>query len=592
MNKISVTGSSKDLETVIDKLHELEVLDIEYYEGELETGSPLENSEDLSELLVDIRSLQSKLPEAEDSEDRNFSIDNLKEKIPEINAKIEEIEKEKGEIQRNISSISEEAKYFRKLKGVEVNYSDLEETENLDIFIGKLDLEKFEKNAPEGRYHIYQGKNAHILVYEKNVDKINNALKRTIEETYGKIDTELKGTPEQILKKLEDRKHKLKEERKQKKRELKELSKKWSGTLQSKEEFLTEKVEKAEAPINFATTKNAFIAQGWVPTERYREIKEELAEVTQGKVYVQKEETDEEPPVKHQNNKLVKPFEGMTDLIAVPRYNEIDPSFMLLLTFPLFFGLMIGDMGYGLSSALVFIAGARLVPEAADMFKALLWTSAATVLFGAIYGEMFGFQIYESPFYRADYWTEIFYLALGIGVAHINLGLLFGAYNEYVNHGLLEAVYAKLSWILLQVAAVGGYLAFGAFGDTAGTAIAMGLGIPAIAMIYKGEGVEGVVEIPSLVSNIISYLRIFGVCMAAYTLAGTANAIAAPGLTSGTIVGVVSGIFILVAAHTMLTFIKILEGAIQGIRLHYVEMFGWFYEGGGKKYAPFGAKSS
>ncbi len=591
MDKISVTGPKRELDRVIKKLYELKLLDIEEYDGELDTGSPFEEAEDLSELLVDIRSLLSKLPEGDYQKGRNVSIEELQEKIPEISRAIENSERDKAALERELSNIKEKLTYFRRLEGTGVEVKDLEGTETLDVAVVDIETDILSQELGSKSYHVFEGEKASVIVYRKDSEDVERVIQENARENYGVIETELDGNIKQVIKGLKERRKQLKKEVHSRDEKLEDLAEEWAPILEDKEEFLKEKVEKAEAPLNFATTKNAFIAEGWVPSERYREVKETLAEITEGKVYVQKEETEENPPVKHENNRFVQPFEDLTDLVAVPRYNELDPTFMLLITFPLFFGLMIGDVGYGLTSAIVFYAGMKMFQEASDIFKALMWTSGATVLFGLIYGEMFGFQIYESPFYRADYWTEIFYIAVGIGVAHVNLGLLFGAYNEYVNHGLMEAIYAKISWILLEIAAVGGYLANMMYGSTPGTAVFLGLGIPAIAMLYKGEGVEGVVEIPSLLSNIISYLRLFGVCMAAYTLAGTANAIAAPGLTSGTVLGVASGVIILIGAHTLLTFIKIMEGGIQGIRLHYVEMFGWFYEGGGRKYAPFGAKS-
>ncbi len=592
MTKISVTGTKKDLKNVIDKLHQLEVLDIRHYEGELSTGSPFKSSEAVSELLVDIRSLKSKLPEPNQKTGEKPEYQDLGDTVKKLNKRVEELEEEKSEIKKDISSIKDQKKFFSKLKGTGLKIEELEGTETLSVFIGEIDEQKFQQNTSSDAYQICNGEKASVIFYKNDVEEFENNIREARNKEYNLIETEFEGEVEEVISSIESLRKQLKQQLKSKDQQLQEISDKWSGLLKTKESELDEEIQKAEAPIKFASTENSFIAEGWVPSEKMPKLEEELAKVTKGKIHVQEEDTEEEPPVKHNNNKLVKPFEDFTDLIAVPRYNEIDPSFMLLLTFPLFFGLMIGDVGYGLTSALVFLAGIKYVPEASDMFKALLWTSAATVIFGLIYGEMFGFQIYESPFYRADYWTEIFYIALGIGVAHINIGLLFGAYNEYVNHGLMEAIYAKISWIILEIAAVAGYLIYTSIGSTPGTAVIMGLGIPAIAMIYKGEGMEGIVEIPSLLSNIISYLRLFGVCMAAYTLAGTANAIAAPALTSGTILGITAGILILIGAHTMLTFIKIMEGAIQGIRLHYVEMFGWFYEGGGKKYAPFGAKNS
>jgi V/A-type H+-transporting ATPase subunit I len=171
-----------------------------------------------------------------------------------------------------------------------------------------------------------------------------------------------------------------------------------------------------------------------------------------------------------------------------------------------------------------------------------------------------------------------------IGLIHVNLGYGIGFYNEYIKHGLKEAFLEKGSWYVLQAGAALAYLV----SPTAGVPV-MILGV---LLIFLGEGVEGMVEIPSLLANILSYLRIFGVSVAAVALAAVVNSIASTAFGAGGLVGVIFGTLILVVGHVFNTFIKIMEGFLQGIRLHYVEMFGKFFEGGGKKYAPFGAKQS
>ena len=359
----------------------------------------------------------------------------------------------------------------------------------------------------------------------------------------------------------------------------------------------------------FGTTENAFIARGWIPREEYDRLEEQLGKITGGNIHIQEEETDEEPPVKHENNSLVQPFESLTDLVSVPRYNELDPSFVLFLTFPLFFGFMIGDAGYGITSTLVFYGGYRIFEKARPIFKSLMWTGLATFVFGLIFGEAFGYPVLghgsvltsltgiqafeavhfeilglELPYHRPGHLGPVFNWAIGIGIAHVNLGYLLGAYNEYVNHGVMAAVLEKGSWIVLEA----GVLLALLVAPVVGAPVAVvGLG-----MLLAGEGFEGVIEIPSLISNILSYLRLFGVSVAAVSLAQVVNQMANPMLTSGSLMGVTAGVLFLMVGHTFNTFIKIMEGFLQGIRLHYVEMFGKFYEGGGRKYAPFGAEGS
>lgn len=588
MIKISVTGPKTELKNVIEELHDLELLHIDDYDGELETGNPFEEAEDVSQLLVDVRSLISKLPDVEDYEEGSVQLSEVDHRISDVKNRVETIENNIEKLKDVNSDLRNQRDFFEKLEGADIEVEDLEGTETLDVFVGKLDSQKL-KQETDSALKVFEAKDAKLVFYRDS--EVREVIDRIKEEEYNVVETDQEGSIEQVLHDLKPKIEENEEEKKGLEKELGKISKEWRKRLESTEKFLTEKVEKSEAPLRFGTMERSFVAEGWVPKEDLELLKDNLNQITSEKIHIEEQEL-EDPPVKHENTRVVKPFESLTDLISVPKYGEVDPSLFILLTFPLFFGLMIGDAGYGLTSAIVFYAGMKKFPQASEIFKALLWTSAATVFFGLLYGEMFGFQIYESPFYRADWWEEIFYITIGIGLAHVNLGLLIGAYNEYIHHGLMEAIFAKISWIFLQIGAVAGYLTYTTYGTLPGLGLIAGIFVPTILMLYKGEGVEGVVEIPSLISNVLSYLRLFGVCMAAYTLAGTANAIASPAFASGSLLGITAGVLILMVAHTILTFVKIMEGFLQGIRLHYVEMFGWFYEGGGKKYAPFGAKES
>ncbi|MEF8880277.1 MAG: V-type ATPase 116kDa subunit family protein, partial [Candidatus Nanohaloarchaea archaeon] len=382
------------------------------------------------------------------------------------------------------------------------------------------------------------------------------------------------------------------------------MAEKWRGKLTYVEKFLAEKVEKAEAPLKFATTQHAFIAEGWIPREEFEILEEKLAEVSDGKIHVQEEEVagEEEPPVKHENNRAVQPFESLTDLVSVPKYNELDPSAVLMLTFPLFFGFMIGDAGYGITSLAVFYGGYRMFPEASKIFKSLMYASVSTIFFGLLFGDAFGYVLFghhselaaatgihlfeQIPlvFHRAERLGQVFNIAALIGLVHVNLGYGIGFYNQYIKHGFREAFLEKGSWYVLQA------------GVALSVLVNPSAGLPVMALsvvlLYLGEGVEGIVEIPSLLANILSYLRIFGVSVAAVALAAVVNSIANTAYGAGGLLGIVFGTLVLVIGHVFNTFIKIMEGFLQGIRLHYVEMFGTFFEGGGKKYAPFGANQN
>ncbi|PSH00342.1 MAG: hypothetical protein BRC30_04010 [Nanohaloarchaea archaeon SW_7_46_7] len=579
MTKISITGPKSQLETTIDTLHDLGLLHIEDYEGDLETGEPGDEAEELSELLVDIRSVISKLPEKE-------------EKREEVQASVEEVQGEFEDIRDDVDRL-------KSGKGSDLDIQEVRETESLDVAVADFKVDEFKQEVDTDRYDIFRGSKASAVVFEKNVSaEVNSALQES-GNVYSIPGDLREGVPSEALSSIDSDIGDAEVEKEKFENELKVLADEWAGKLRFVEGFLTERIEKAEAPLNFATTERAFIAEGWVPSDMYDVVEEEVAESAEGKVHIQKEEGGE-APVKHDNPGAIQSFESLTDLMAVPKYNEVDPSAIIFLTFPLFFGFMIGDFGYGLTTFLVFYAGYRMFEGAREIFKSLMWASVATMAFGLAFGDAFGFVIFGSHsilaeqfgldifaqipllFHRAEHLTQVFTVSALIGLVHVNAGYLVGAYNEYSSHGAKEAFLEKGSWLLLEA----GIALWHFVGMMAGLPVVL----ISIIALYLGEGIEGIVEIPSLLSNVLSYFRIFGVSVAAVALAAVVNGIAGTAFATGGLLGIALGTVILVIGHVFNTFIKIMEGFLQGIRLHYVEMFGKFYEGGGKKYAPFGAQ--
>lgn len=601
MTKMSVTGPKTQLQNVIEALYRLEVMDIDEYQGkELEKGNPFEEAEELSRTLVDIRSLLSKIPEKQESKEVGFNLNEIQDALEELDQKVDDLKARRSSLDNQVDTLEEDIEFFRKLEGSGIRYRDLQESKRLKVYVGKLDAESLTDKCESDRFEVFEGKNASVVVYSKrDSGKIESCINENSRKEYKVPELDVSGSINAVVNQLEKKRNDIEAEKEKVEEDIQGVSDSWRDRLEQAEEFLTEKVEKAEAPINFATTEKAFVAQGWVPSDKYEEVEEVLAEASEGKIHVQKEE-GENPPVKHSNSRPVKPFESLTDLVSVPKYNELDPSFVLLLTFPLMFGFMIGDAGYGFTTLAVFYLGYKYIEGAREIFKSLMYASVATILFGLAFGDAFGYVIFghhselaavtgihlfeQIPilWHRAEHLGQVFTISAIVGFFHVNAGYMLGFYNEYSNHGFVEAFLEKGSWFLLQISVALLYF-YGAV-----------IGVPAlmvsVALLFKGEGVEGVVEIPSLLSNILSYLRIFGVSVAAVSLAAVVNALAEPLFQMGSIIGIVAGIALLVFGHTFNTFIKIMEGFLQGIRLHYVEMFGKFYEGGGRKYMPFGTR--
>jgi len=118
----------------------------------------------------------------------------------------------------------------------------------------------------------------------------------------------------------------------------------------------------------------------------------------------------------------------------------------------------------------------------------------------------------------------------------------------------------------------------------AGAALLLG----GIAALVAGEGAVGILHVPGILSNVLSYIRIFALGLSSVGIAITFNTIAAPSWSSGTAVGYAVAIFIAVLGHLLNLFLGLLGPTMHSLRLHYVEWMTKFYTGGGVPYRPFG----
>ncbi len=604
MSKISVTGPKKHLESVIEELYELAILDINQYDGELGTGEPSEESEELSELLVDVRSLISKLPEV-GTEKETITIEEMQEALPDISEKIDELRAEEEELERRKEYLTDNRKFFKRLKGAGLKFRDLESSDALNVWVGKLDKKKFEKNVITDRFEIFEGESASAVIYSaKKSEEVEKAVQDSAKDQYRvpETDFEKRKSVDRIYDEINSEKERIEQDIQEIAEEKKDLAEKWLGKLNYVEEFLTEKVEKAEAPLKFATTEHAFIAQGWIPSKEYDKLEERLAEASKGKIHIQEEETEaeEEPPVKQDNYRKIEPFESLNNLMSVPKYNEFDPTQIIFITFPIFFGFMIGDIGYGLLSIGLFYYLMKKFPRAELFMKSMMISSVSAVIFGLVFGEVFGYQAFSSGnivsqltgsgalnsipiiFERKTNLGLVLYASTVIGLLHVNLGYLIGFYNRYTNESFFEALFAKGGWFTLQLGIV---LMLSDF------VFGLMIAIASSYILYRGNGVKGPIMIPTLITRILSYLRIGGVIVAGAALTTILMRITTPMLGSNSVIMTLTGVMVLLAGHAFITSVKILQAFLQGIRLHYAEMFGTFYEGGGIKYAPFGAKN-
>lgn len=373
--------------------------------------------------------------------------------------------------------------------------------------------------------------------------------------------------------------------------ELAEISARWRGMLEESRLWLENGIEKALASDSFFETRLTFLLYGWIPLEKLERLRKSLAAVYGEAVIMERlpigKSEEEQVPVSISNSPLIRPFEIFTRILPLPRYRTIDPTPYVALFFPLFYGIIIGDVGYGL--LLLAIASLVKLRYGADRFIAdvttvFSWAALSATLWGIAYGELFGdlggrLGLRPLFLHRMGDFTETILFALGIGVAHIILGIALGIRTALKGGERGEAVAraAGLAMVMAFLAAMAG-----ALGKAPPAFAYAGLAVIAASLpvMIVSAGPSSVMKFHNIV-NIFSYLRIMGIGVASVALAYTANRIVT--LVPWTALGILAG----VTLHAVNLAFCVLSPTIQALRLHYVEFFENFFSGGGRAYKPF-----
>jgi len=389
--------------------------------------------------------------------------------------------------------------------------------------------------------------------------------------------------------------------------EIDKISKENYARIAQLREMLEIEEERAEIAAKFGRTAELFVFEGWVVEKNFDKLKGALEENVKGVVVQRARAREGEGPTLLENPRIVGPFEFLVEFYSLPKPNEIDPSVVLMLTFPIIYGMMLGDVMYGLISLLIalFIIS-KTKPGMLQGF-ARLWAYAAipTVIFGVIFDEWMGFnhtRFFELllgkagvegmglhlPLYhginRVENVVLLLVLTIITGMIHLSLGLVIGAINEW-NHNRVHA-HAKLGWVLVEW---GGFFVlstalFRAFG-----AELMYLGAVSFLigtwLIVRADGLFGIIEIPSIAGNTMSYARIAAVGIAGVIPAEfVINKLLLP---SGDIVTALILLPIFIGAHVFNVILGMFESLVQGARLNLVEFYAKFFHGSGRKFSPF-----
>ena len=425
------------------------------------------------------------------------------------------------------------------------------------------------------------------------------------------------------------------------------------------EEYLTREDAIFTAPTLCAVSKQAFAIDAWVPTENASDVKSALSSLAshvevEGHVEDHHHADDEghhhaSPPIALDNGDISEPFEMLVDLVGRPKYGTFDPTVMMMMTFPLIYGMILGDWGYGL--IILMLAkwlGSKpfaVDPIAKSGITILTWMGAWCIVWGIIFAEGFGFiwdgsvgasgptigiiadfytWTYDTfhvpetvatltgltglhmPFHRAvdgHGLQEYLLLSLYIGVLHLFTGFIIGLVNVYKAHGFAAAYFEKGSWILILIGGfmqcrnmVSGYNEL--FEFQIWTALLF-IGIVSLVIglaIFEKFGwiggiIMGPIETFGLLANTLSYLRIMAVGVAGVKIAEVSITMGWEMMWSGGILSFIIGLILFTFIQLFALALGLLSPSIHAIRLHFVEWMGKFYDGSGVIFNPLGGRT-
>jgi V/A-type H+-transporting ATPase subunit I len=407
---------------------------------------------------------------------------------------------------------------------------------------------------------------------------------------------------------LRQRRTELPTQLEQVKVELSEMSTQWYMKLSTVRDVLVDKIDEIAAIPKFGQTEYAFVITGWLPVDDVKGFRRTIIEAFGTDVIVNQTEVDErefaETPVALHNPKFAAPYQLLLDRLGggMPQYGTIDPTIILAITYPLIFGMIVGDIGYGviMLGLVLWLRNKYKDIPGVQMATSILGPAATSViLFGFFYGEFFGdwllgprlglvrpitipFTTFELPYVRTHDVMPLIIIALGMGIVQILFGLVLGVMNavkgKHRKHAMVKG--GLLGFIIGALVLMAGYALTGSALSPALRMIGGAVLLGGVVATFWFGGIMGGIETLETVSHIASYIRIMAVGISGAIFADAINELASS-------VGVVAGIFAAVIFHSLHLVLAAFTPNIHALRLNFLEFFGKFYEASKEEYKPF-----
>lgn len=527
---------------------------------------------------------------------------NFSQIYKEISSIIDEIEKKEAENQEILNKVSELLPY----KAIDIPLEDLKLTKFSKIYLGTIPQrykENFEELLKENDsvyfnvLHTDKNYAYYLIICHKSDDEdVIDAFRKM---GFTLVNFKEKGTINENINSLRERKSQNLNSIDTLNKELKNYLK-YLDDFKIYYEYQSNEKLKVISSEKFLRTKNLDLIEGYVPSKFLKSFEEAIQLICGDDYYLYKKEADRnshEVPIMLKNNKFVGPFEMLTEMYSMPKYNEIDPTPFFAPFYFIFAGIMIGDLGYGL---LVFI-GSLLALRFFNLDKATKrfmtffnYLSISAMIFGLVFGSFFGGIIpLPTLINPAEDIMEMLMLSLLLGGVHIFFALGIKAYMDIRDNKPKDAFYDVGLWYMALIGAIGyGLSKAVSMNPIVVKILFYAMIIAMVGIVFTGGrsekttlakfgwGVYALYGISSYIGDFVSYLRLMALVLSGSFIGLAVNMIAGM-LFGSSIIGKLFAIVIFLVFQAFNCFLCYLSAYVHTARLTYVEMFNKFYEGGG-----------
>jgi V/A-type H+-transporting ATPase subunit I len=462
--------------------------------------------------------------------------------------------------------------------------------------------------------------------FEDDARQVASALGAKVEEPW----TDLPPDPREAKQLIDARLRTIEEEEKQLGDKRESLAKEFGSRVKALE-FYSEILEaRSRAVAGTSTTESIYMLSAWVPAAKTQQLAKGASEACGGLVSIYQEtgrdkfahhsygenldnrpEDQEEgqPPTMVSSPKWTKPLQSLIDSFGIPSYDETNPLVFMILTFPLMYGLMFGDFGEGplmLLLGLVLLRVKKSGKKVGDFVQPfvsgaelIVMLGVATTMFGLIFGDFFGFES-KSVFGFAGFFSptkgaiegdianlQLFMVfILLFGVVHMTFGMGLGAYNRLRRREFREAFFGPVcaAWFYVAGVFVISQVALSGFKFSVALqnpVEILAVFVPLLLLGWKEGGLHAMEVFIQSISNTFSYLRIWALNLSGYYVKfAIFVALGGPAITATSLIGAAAGNLLVMILEGLIVF-------VQALRLHWVEWFGKFYEGGGTPFTPY-----